>query len=570
MFALLTGPLNPPRPVYADTVGNPSNNDIFEYGSSITSGWWGGGAFTVSQRFGCTNVSAEPPAPTGWCPPAPSTYTHWHQGVDIGMPSGTAIISQIDGTIVDNETGILGIQTNAGNIIYLLHGNAVKTSGPVNIGDELITADSVIPGGGSCIPAGNCSHLHFEVRASSSDVPYSAGQYDEANPEGWLYRIPAAGGNQLISLGPASYLTEFAVTPGPLTSSLAESDRWPPSSWTNWAYYGTPFANGQPQYLLSIQDPVAVRQSPNEWDVFVVTANGDLGLWYKMPNCSGNWLLFPHIGGVTLSAGLAAVTRTSGYLDAFVLSTAGDMYHAYARRGTSCNYTAGWDPSNPFAGSPPGNFWDVTAASANDNNIYVVAKSGYTVWMTHFDNSVWDRWSPLPALPISDMPVAGISAVAWTQSSTSGVQLQSLYIFVRGVNPTGTNYQLFDGLYQSTGWVGWQTYIEEGSAFSPSHFMIAVSWATFRIDLFVVDTQYGNGGWLWHDAFDPHYYSATNNWSGWGNLGAPSNQMLWAHLGIEAMGYPNIDVVSQATPDRSNFQYWHLSSPPWDALPLGP
>lgn len=110
-----------PNMVHAGTVGNPSNLDVFEADSSIQSSWWGGGALTVSQRFGCTDQIVEPPAPTGWCPSSPSPYTHWHQGIDMPLPT-TAIYSQFEGSVVDVEYAILGIRTSAGSLIYLLHG----------------------------------------------------------------------------------------------------------------------------------------------------------------------------------------------------------------------------------------------------------------------------------------------------------------------------------------------------------------------------------------------------------------------------------------------------------------
>jgi hypothetical protein len=440
----------------------------------------------------------------------------------------------------------------------------------VHIGDHIYDTDSLIPGGGSCVPVGHCAHLHLEVRASASDVPYATGSFDDVNPEGWLFRAPAAGGNQLISLGPPSYLSEFVISSGP-TASLYESDRWP-SNWTSWISDGVPLVNGQAQYLLSSQDPVAVRQGPNEWDVFVVTLNGDLALWYKAPNCSGTWLTRAHPVGTTLVNGLAAVSRSSGYLDAFVLSATGAMYHAIGRRGSGCAYTLSWDPTDPFATNPPANFLDVTVASANDNNMYVVAKSGSTVWMTHFDTSVWDSWSPFPALPNGYTPVPGTSAVAWTTSS-AGSSLQQLFAFVRGAS--GQSYQIFYGYYASTGWGGWQTYAAQGNAFVPSSIFVATSWTTFRIDLFVRDSHYRFGGWLWHDAWDPHLYLPGNAyWSGWTgqNFYAPPNNELGAHLGVEALGYPNIDVTSKATPDEVNYTYWHLCycNNSWDALPVGP
>ena len=192
--------------------------------------------------------------------------------------------------------------------------------------------------------------------------------------------------------------------------------------------------------------------------------------------------------------------------------------------------------------------------------------------MTHFDNSAWDRWSPLPALPNGYTPVSGTSVVAWTTSTTTGTNMQELYAFVRG--QSGSDYQMFYGYYRSTGWVGWQTYAEQGTAFVPSSIFVAVTWTTFRIDLFVRDSHYRFGGWLWHDAFDPHLFSTSNNWSGWAgqNFFAPPNDELGSHLGIEALGYPNIDVTSQATPDEVNYSYWHLCycNNTWDALPVGP
>ena len=522
----------------------------------------------VSQRYGCTTFTGEPDNAPSYCPLG---YTKWHQGIDIQMNTGTAIYSQQDGTIVASQSGVLGFRTNAGNVVYLLHGYCVgafcNVGQAVHIGDELITSACVPPVGGSCTGP----HLHFEVHASIvGELSVPTGPGDDINPEGWLFRIPAAGGNQLISLGPANYLSEFAISSGS-AASLYETDRWP-STWTSWTSDGAPISNGQPQYLLSSQDPVVVRQNPNEWDAFVLTANGDLGMWYKAPNCVGAWLLLAHPTGTALVNGLTAVTRSSGYLDAFVLSSGGGLYHAYARRGSGCSYSLNWDPTNPFAANPPGNFWDVASASANDNNIYVVAKSGSTIWMTHFDNSTWDVWSPLPALPNGYTPVSGTSAVAWTTSNITGSITQELYAFVRG--QSGSDFQLFYGYYKSTGWVGWQTYTEQGTAFVPSSIFTAVSWTTFRIDLFVRDSQFRFGGWLWHNAYDPHLYNGNGNWSGWTgqNFYAPPNDELGSHLGVESFGYPNIDVTSQATPDEANYRYWHLCycNNTWDSLPSGP
>jgi hypothetical protein len=76
-----------------------------------------------------------------------------------------------------------------GQVIYLLHGTPASGFGTagavVHVGDHIYDADSLIPGGGACIPAGNCSHLHFEVRLST-DTPYSTSPFDDINPERWF------------------------------------------------------------------------------------------------------------------------------------------------------------------------------------------------------------------------------------------------------------------------------------------------------------------------------------------------------------------------------------------------
>jgi hypothetical protein len=77
-------------------------------------------------------------------------------------------------------------------VVYLLHGSPAsgygKVGAVIHVGDVIYNADSLIPGGGSCIPAGNCSHLHFEVR-QGTDTPYSSKPWDDINPESWLTGI---------------------------------------------------------------------------------------------------------------------------------------------------------------------------------------------------------------------------------------------------------------------------------------------------------------------------------------------------------------------------------------------
>ena len=570
-----------PHPSFASTIGNTDVfNDIQNdgAGSQVVSALWGGTIRTVSQRYGCTNYDQEPRTGAAHGCPQP-TYQWWHSGIDIGFGNDTpTLISQWSGTVVtsdfnsgDSDYTILAIQTDAGNIVNIIHGKPLVSVGAhVNIGTPIYQSGNCVA---PCAPCGGSStgpHLHLEIHQAGV-ICHSS---DELNSEGWLFNIPIAGGNQLISPGPGSYLNEFD-TRWAVSATLGESTSAPGAIWPSWVNHGAPTSGGQPQVLAS--NPVAVRQNPNEWDVFATTGNGDLAWWNKMPNCTARWgnpgtgspgeIILPHPPGQTLGLGIAAVSRKPGTLDVFVTSTNGSkLFHAIGTNSGSCSYNFAWDV-DPFSSTPPGFLnTDVAAASANDGNMYVVARdNNNTIWMTHYDNQAWASWLALSALPDSTVPIYGLSAVAWTRSDTNGATLQELFIFL-----TGANNQVYYGYYATSGWGGWRTYIKQGTSFDSSGKLVAVSWTTFRIDVWVIDRHYSDAGWLWHNAYDPHLYSGWGGWNGQ-TFYPPPNNMLWSNLSVEAMGYSNIDIVVIATPNRRDFRYYHTSwtsYPSWDALPV--
>src|SRR5260370_5497112 len=139
----------------------------------------------------------------------------------MGLPSSTAIYAAFEGSIADVEYAIVGIRTTAGAIIYLLHGSPATGYGSVgtvvHVGAHIYDTDSLIPVGGSCVPAGSCAHLHFEVRQSTNDVPYSTSPFDDVNPEQSLVPQLAALSSMGAmatrdsSVNPAFYA--FAVRP---------------------------------------------------------------------------------------------------------------------------------------------------------------------------------------------------------------------------------------------------------------------------------------------------------------------------------------------------------------------
>lgn len=186
--------VTPTRPAHAATSGNI---DGLEAGMQIKRAWWGGLSENVTQRYGCTSLGPPYEDPPPSICNTPPNNQGWHQGIDIGVSSGTSITSQVAGTVVDSQTscldsgcglGRLAIKTGTGNIIYLLHGSStVGVNAPVNVGDQIYTTGS---NGAATGP-----HLHFEVHTSVyglSSLSANPGPGDDINPEGWL-AIGAAG-----------------------------------------------------------------------------------------------------------------------------------------------------------------------------------------------------------------------------------------------------------------------------------------------------------------------------------------------------------------------------------------
>jgi murein DD-endopeptidase MepM/ murein hydrolase activator NlpD len=115
----------------------------------------------ITQPFGCTGVGLEPSR--GGCP-------HFHTGIDLGVPSGTAVGAACPGTVtraVDGATGFgvhVVISCDLPGVDYsTLYGHL--TSRAVEVGDR-VALGQVLGYSGS---TGNSSgpHLHFEVDTAS-------------------------------------------------------------------------------------------------------------------------------------------------------------------------------------------------------------------------------------------------------------------------------------------------------------------------------------------------------------------------------------------------------------------
>lgn len=99
-----------------------------------------------------------------------------HKGIDIGCPTGTPILSVLDGKVI-----FRGYNTYRGYYIMVDHGGGVVTlyqhctnSFKVSVGDKVKAGQTIVLSGSSGVGSG--PHLHFEVLINKVNV----------NPQNWL------------------------------------------------------------------------------------------------------------------------------------------------------------------------------------------------------------------------------------------------------------------------------------------------------------------------------------------------------------------------------------------------
>jgi len=102
-----------------------------------------------------------------------------HKGIDIGCPTGTPVVSVLDGKVI-----FTGYNKYRGYYIMVDHGGGVVTlyqhckpnSFKFSVGDKVKAGQTIILSGSSGIGSG--PHLHFEVLINGSNV----------NPQTWLQK----------------------------------------------------------------------------------------------------------------------------------------------------------------------------------------------------------------------------------------------------------------------------------------------------------------------------------------------------------------------------------------------
>jgi murein DD-endopeptidase MepM/ murein hydrolase activator NlpD len=120
----------------------------------------------VTQPFGPSSFLLEPPL---------GRYPHFHTGVDVAGPFGTAVTAAADGVVVAvNHTPV-----GYGNYVIVAHGAGIMTlyahllQTDVNVGDRVYRGERIGLEGSSGLSTG--PHLHFELRVNgqvTNPMPY--------------------------------------------------------------------------------------------------------------------------------------------------------------------------------------------------------------------------------------------------------------------------------------------------------------------------------------------------------------------------------------------------------------
>jgi murein DD-endopeptidase MepM/ murein hydrolase activator NlpD len=118
-------------------------------------------SFQLTQPFGPSNVLLEPPY---------GPYKHFHTGIDISAPLGTAVMAAADGVVV----AVGHTATGYGNYVIIAHGGGVETlyahllQAAANVGDRVVRGQLIGLEGSTGFSTG--PHVHFELRVNNQVI----------------------------------------------------------------------------------------------------------------------------------------------------------------------------------------------------------------------------------------------------------------------------------------------------------------------------------------------------------------------------------------------------------------
>lgn len=122
---------------------------------------WPMKSFTITQTFGPTTVTLEPPL---------GPYPHFHTGVDIAAPLGTPVMAAAEGIVVAVGHSAYGY----GNYVVIAHGGGIATlyghllSTKAKYGDVVKRGQVIGLEGSTGLSTG--PHVHFELRVNDQVV----------------------------------------------------------------------------------------------------------------------------------------------------------------------------------------------------------------------------------------------------------------------------------------------------------------------------------------------------------------------------------------------------------------
>ena len=117
--------------------------------------------FTITQPFGPTNVTLEPPF---------GPYKHFHTGIDIAAPLGAPVMAAADGLVVAVGHSTVGY----GNYVVIAHGAGIATlyghllETTVLVGDRAVRGQLIGFEGSTGFSTG--PHVHFELRVNDQVI----------------------------------------------------------------------------------------------------------------------------------------------------------------------------------------------------------------------------------------------------------------------------------------------------------------------------------------------------------------------------------------------------------------
>lgn len=181
-------------------------------GNQLASSWWGGTTkFTITQIFGVLEDLI-----------VNGVHIHQpHTGIDIGMPTGTALYTPVhavvDGVGTDQYGNVfVKLKMDNGDIVQLLHLNDFT----VHQGQDL--APGTLLGHSDSTGLSSAPHLHFEVDRNGTPI----------DPWGWLTTMtgtPSSGQPQAVSnpiTDVANAITNATNSVSNITGALNDKRNW--------------------------------------------------------------------------------------------------------------------------------------------------------------------------------------------------------------------------------------------------------------------------------------------------------------------------------------------------------